>query len=491
MSLLSAGAATINPRAATLLYLAPSRRPTILDIRLIRENPDDVRSGLQRRGDTAAIALLDEIVSSDVQRRESQRRADDLRAELNAASKTFGALRGRASRGDIEVSDLLSTPGVADLVRDHTDLDFDSLAQRRVAEIIDLLQDSLRTLSESVDGAVKETSEIDDSLQQRLAYLPNLPHESVPDGRNEDDNVTLRTWGEPKTFDFQPQPHWDLGPALGVIDFERGVRMSGSRFYALTGPGAKLQRALIQWMLDLHVNDHGYTEVYPPFVVTQETLYASGQLPKFAENVYHDAEDDLWLVPTAEVPLTSMHRDEILEADQLPIHYVAYTPAFRREKMSAGRDIRGIKRGHQFDKVEMYKFVTPETSLDELESLLHDAEDILQRLDLAYRVVALCTGDLGQAAAKTYDIEVWAPGCDEWLEVSSCSTTEDYQSRRANIRYRPEQGARPHFLHTLNGSGLALPRLLIALLETYQQQDGSVTIPEVLQPYTGFASISA
>ena len=363
------------------------------------------------------------------------------------------------------------------------------MSAKPVSEAIDLLQDALRTLSETVDAAVRETSEINAALQGKLDYLPNLPHDSVPDGRGEEGNVVVRTWGEPPSYNFHPRPHWDLGPALGIIDFERGVRMSGSRFYALKGPGAKLQRSLIQWMLDLHVNEHGYTEVYPPFVVTQETLYASGQLPKFRDNLYKDIEDDLWLVPTAEVPLTTMHRGEILEARQLPIHYVAYTPSCRREKMSAGRDIRGIKRGHQFDKVEIYRFVEPETSLDALQSLLSDAEDVLRRLGLAYRIVELCAGDLGQAAAKTYDIEVWAPGCDEWLEVSSCSTTGDYQARRANIRYRPEPGARPQYLHTLNGSGLALPRLMIALLETYQQPDGSVTIPEVLQPYTGFEKI--
>ena len=291
----------------------------------------------------------------------------------------------------------------------------------------------MRGFSEEVDEAARRTSDLDGQITQRLSYLPNLPHESVPDGDSEEDNVVSRQWGEPGEYDFEPQAHWDLGPALGIIDFERGARIAGSRFYVLTGSASKLQRSLIQWMLDVHTREHGYREVYPPFVSTQETLFASGQLPKFAENVYKDGEDDVWLVPTAEVPLTSMHRGEILEPGMLPINYVAYTPSFRREKMSAGRDIRGIKRGHQFDKVEIYKFTEPEKSLEELEVLLGHAESILRRLELPYRIVELCAGDLGQASAKTYDIEVWAPGCGEWLEVSSCSTTTDYQARRANI----------------------------------------------------------
>jgi seryl-tRNA synthetase len=461
----------------------PARRPAILDIRLIREKPDEVRAALARRGDAEALSILDEIAGLDARRREAQRRADTLRAQLNAASKTFGALKGRAARGQLQTADVLKSPDAAHLIEGRAN------GERPVGEVLDMLQDALRTLSEDVDTAVKETADVDAAVNERLLYLPNLPHPSVPDGRSSEDNVVVRTWGEQKSFDFQPLPHWDLGPALGTIDFDRGVRMSGSRFYVLKGRGAKLQRALIQWMLDVHVNEHGYTEVYPPFIVTEETLRASGQLPKFKDNLYHDAEDDVWLVPTAEVPLTSMHRGEILEPGQLPLNYVAYTPSFRREKMSAGRDIRGIKRGHQFDKVEIYKFTEAERSLEELESLTRDATDILERLGLTYRVVALCAGDLGQAAAKTYDLEVWAPGCGEWLEVSSASTTEDYQARRANIRYRPEPNARPRFVHTLNASGLALPRLMIAVLETYQQRDGSVVVPEAVRGYVGFERI--
>ena len=313
----------------------------------------------------------------------------------------------------------------------------------------------------------------------------------MPSGADESGNVLIKTVGTAPTFEFQPRPHWEIGENLGILDFERGVKMSGSRFYVLKGRGARLQRALISWMLDFHQSQHGYTEIYPPFVVKREALVGSAQLPKFADNVYHDEQDDLWLVPTAEVPLTNLHRDEILDATDLPINYVAYTPCFRREKMSAGRDTRGIKRGHQFDKVEMYKYVAPEDSEEALQSMLSHAEGVAEALGLSHRVLELCTGDLGFHSAKSYDVEVWAPGCEEWLEVSSCSNCLDFQARRANIRYRPKEGARPRYVHTLNGSGLGLPRVLIAVLETYQQADGSVRIPEVLQSYTGFDVIEA
>ena len=463
------------------------RTTTILDRRRIREGYAEVRGALARRGDAEALALLDEVASLDGEWRASQARADDLRAELNTHSKTFGMLRGRAGRGDLSVDDILTAPGIVHLMEG---LELDDARSGTVTEfLIEQIQIRLRELSEQVDEAAKRTSDVDDQITQRLSYLPNLPEDSVPDGASEEDNVVTRQWGEIPNYDFEPQAHWDLGPALGIIDFERGARIAGSRFYVLTGSGAKLQRSLIQWMLDVHTQEHGYREVYPPFVSTEQTLFASGQLPKFRENVYRDEDDDVWLVPTAEVPLTSMHRGEILEPGMLPISYVAYTPSFRREQMSAGRDIRGIKRGHQFDKVEIYKFTEPEQSLEQLEVLLGHAESILRRLNLTYRIVELCAGDLGQAAAKTYDIEVWAPGCGEWLEVSSCSTTSDYQARRANIRYRSEAGARPRFVHTLNGSGLALPRVMIAVMETYQRADGTIEVPEALRPYTGFVEI--
>jgi seryl-tRNA synthetase len=304
-------------------------------------------------------------------------------------------------------------------------------------------------------------------------------------GPDESANVIVRTEGELPTYDFQPIPHWDLGPRLGIIDFERGVKVSGTRFYILRGMGARLQRALIAWMLDLHSRERGYLEVYPPAMVRGECLVGTGQLPKFADTVYRDIEDDAWWVPTAEVPVTNMYRDEILDTEALPIRHVAYTPCFRREKMSAGRDVRGIKRGHQFDKVELVKFVRPETSDAELMSLLDDAETVCRRLGLAHRVVQMCTGDLSFTAAMKFDVEVWAPGCGEWLEVSSCSNFRDFQARRAGIRFRPAPGAKPELVHTLNGSGLGLPRTLLAVLETYQRADGSITVPEVLRPYVG------
>jgi seryl-tRNA synthetase len=305
----------------------------------------------------------------------------------------------------------------------------------------------------------------------------------VPIGKGEGDNIVVRTWGKRREFSFKPLPHWELGERLGIIDFQRGVKLSGTRFYVLKGLGARLQRALISFMLDVHVNEHGYQEVYPPFMVRRECLVGSGNLPKFGDNLYHDAEDDFWFIPTAEVPLTNLHRDEILDRTSLPLYYVAYTACFRREKMAAGLDTKGIKRGHQFDKVELYKLTEPQNSDDELEKLVADAEDICRRLNIPYRVVQLCSGELGFAACKTYDIEMWAPGCGEWLEVSSCSNCGDFQARRANIRYRPEPGAKPQFVHTLNGSGLALPRVLIAVLENYQQADGTILVPEVLEPY--------
>jgi len=347
------------------------------------------------------------------------------------------------------------------------------------------LIEEMREVSERIKVLDGQLKEVEERLYEALLQVPNMPHEKVPVGKDESDNVVVRQEGELRQFDFEPLPHWDLGPTLGIIDFERGVKISGTRFYVLQGLGAKLERALIAWMIDFHVEKHGYTEVYPPFVVKEECLVGAAQLPKFAENLYRDVEDDLWMVPTAEVPLTNLHRDEILEPGMLPLHYVAYTPCFRREKMSAGKDTRGIKRVHQFDKVEMYKFTEPHTSDEELERLVDNAEDLCRELGIPHRVVQMCTGDLGFSARMKYDVEMWAPGCGEWLEVSSCSNCGDFQARRANIRYRPEPGAKPEFVHTLNGSGLALPRTMIAIMENYQQADGSIIVPEVLRPYMG------
>ncbi len=420
----------------------------MLDLDLIRQQPERVREALRLRQDNPA--MVDEVLALDVRRRELLVEVENLRAERNRVSKEIGRMKDPAERQQkIE-------------------------AMRAVGDRIAAIEEQLRV--------------VEADLQKQLMWIPNIPHSSVPVGVNEHDNREVRRWGEPRDFareGFTPVPHWDLGPELDILDFERGVRLSGSRFYVLKGWGARLQRALIFWMLDVHTRQNGFTEFYLPFIVKREMLEGAGQLPKFEDNLYHDVEDDVWLLPTAEVALTNLHRDEILDASALPLYYVAYTPCFRREKMSAGRDVRGIKRGHQFDKVEMYKFVTPETSYAELESMVAAAEGLLQALKLPYRVIELCTGDLGFASAKTYDLELWAPGSGEWLEVSSCSNVEDFQARRANIRYRPEPGAKPRFVHTLNGSGLALPRLMIAILENYQQADGSVVVPEVLRPWMG------
>ncbi len=412
----------------------------MLDIKLIRENSELVRQALEKRGDSFA---LDNILEIDGRYRSFLRQTEELRAKHNEASKKL------------------------------------SKSKEKPPELIA----QMRQLGEQISSLQQQTREAKADLDSLLLELPNIPHSSVPVGQGADDNVVVRTWGEPGEFSFKPLPHWELGEKLGIIDFQQGVKLSGTRFYVLKGLGAHLQRALISFMLDVHVNEHGYKEIYPPFMVKRECMVGSGNLPKFGDNLYHDEEDDFWFIPTAEVPLTNLHRDEILSADSLPLHYVAYTPCFRREKMAAGTDTRGIKRGHQFDKVELYKVTRPESSDEELEKLVADAEDICRKLDIPHRVVQLCTGDLGFAACKTYDIEMWAPGCAEWLEVSSCSNCCDFQARRASIRYRPEAGAKSEFVHTLNGSGLALPRVLIAVLENYQQADGTVLIPEVLEPY--------
>ncbi len=407
----------------------------MLDIKIIREYPDIVRKAIGDRHDSAP---LDDILRLDAERRRNIVKLDNLRQERKVVSKEREKAqeRGRALRAEIQT-----------------------------------LED--------------EVNKLDKQLEELLLQIPNIPQPDVPVGREDSDNVIVRTWGEPKKYDFKPVPHWTLGENLKIIDFERGVKISGTRFYILKGMGARLQRALITFFLDLHTREHGYQEIYPPYMVKRECMVGAGQLPKLADNIYHDAEEDYWFVGTAEIPLTNLHRDEILSAEELPIYYCAYTACFRREKMSAGKDTRGLKRGHQFDKVELYKFVTPETSNDELEKLLSDAEDVCQKLGLAYRVRLLCTGEIGFAANKSYDIDVWAPGCQEWLEVSSCSNCGDFQARRTNVRYRPAPDAKPQFVHTLNGSGLALPRIMISIIENYQRADGTIVVPEVLQPYVG------
>ena len=405
----------------------------MLDLKFIRENPDVVRQAIANRHDSAPI---DDILRLDVERRQNIGKLDSLRQERKIVSK-----------------------------------------EREKA------QERGRALRVEIQNLEDEAKKLDKQLEELLLQVPNIPQPDVPIGHDDSENVEVRTWGEPKKFDFPPTPHWKLGEDLGIIDFERGVKISGTRFYVLKGLGARLQRALITFMLDLHTREHGYQEAYLPYMVKRECMVGSAQLPRLAENIYHDAEDDLWFVGTAEIPLTNLYRDEIIPPGTLPIYHVAYTACFRREKMSAGKDTRGIKRGHQFDKVELYKFVEPETSNEELEKLTRDAEEVCQKLGLPYRVRKLCTGDLGFASTKSYDIDVWAPGCQEWLEVSSCSNCGDFQARRTNIRYRPAADARPQFVHTLNGSGLALPRVMIAIMENYQKADGTIVIPDILQPY--------
>ncbi len=425
----------------------------MIDIHFIREHPDEVKEAL---GKLQAEAPIDDILSLDSGRREILQEVETLRQKRNETSTQIGKMKEQEERQP--------------------------------------LIEEMREVNATISDLEERLRETEQKLEEAMYQVPNLPHESVPVGKDESENIVVRQEGEPKSeaqMGFTPLAHWELGPNLGIIDFERGVKLSGSRFYVLLGAGARLQHALIQWMVSYHVERHGYTEVYPPYLVREECMWGAGQLPKFSDNIYRDIEDDLWLIGTAEIPVTNLHRDEILPADEMPKKYVAYSACFRREKFSAGRDVRGIKRGHQFDKVEMLKFCRPENSYEELEALVGDAEDICRALEIPYRVVQMVTADLGFTAAKKYDIEIWAPGCGEWLEASSCSNCESFQARRAMIRYRPSPDAKPEFVHTLNGSGLALPRTLIAVLENYQQADGSVVVPEVLRPWMGGVEIIA
>jgi len=418
----------------------------MLSVQFIRDQPEVVRKALSDRQTPGADAIVGEVLELDRHRRDVLSETERLRAEQNAAGKKIGAAKDADER------------------------------QRMI--------DEMKGVSARIDELAPALREAEERLDALLLEIPNIPDEATPYGASEAENAVSLQHGEEYRDDWR-KPHWELGEALGILDFERGVKLSGSRFYLLKGAGARLQRALIAFMLELHIDKHGYTEIYPPALVKEETMWHSGQLPKFRDNLYHDAEEDYWLVPTAEVPLTNMHGEEILEPGVLPLHYVAYTPCFRREKMSAGRDVRGIKRGHQFDKVEMYTLCEPEKSREELESIRDDALDVCRALGLSYRVVEICTGDLGFNAARTYDIETWSPAVGEWLEISSVSNCTDFQARRANIRFRREAGGRAEFPHTLNGSGLALPRTMIAVMENYQQPDGSIEVPEVLLPFMG------
>ncbi len=416
----------------------------MIDLRLLRREPERFREGWRKRG----LALDPEtILQVDGERRRLQKTLDEVRAKIRSLAKEVG--RRRRSGEPVE----------------------------------ELLQES-RALSEEEKRLEKAFQRATQRLQEMLLEVPNLPADAVPEGAGPEDNVVVRTWGEKPAFSFTPKPHWEIGEKLGILDIPRGAKISGSRFYVLRGWGARLERALINFMLDLHTREHGYEEVFPPFLVRPECMVGTGQLPKFEEDMYFVERDDLYLEPTAEVPVTNLHREEILSEDDLPIKYCAYTACFRREAGAAGKETRGVIRVHQFNKVELVKFTRPEDSMHELESLLADAEEVLRRLGLHYRVVLLCTGDLGFSSAITYDLEVWMPGEDRYVEVSSVSNFTDFQARRANIRFRRAHG-KPEFVHTLNGSGLAVGRTWAAVLENYQTPDGRIRVPEVLRPYLG------
>ncbi len=414
----------------------------MIDIEIIRNNPEILESAGKLRDKSFPT---EQLVSLDKTKRSKIVSVDSLRAKRNTVSKQLSSVKEKP----IELIEEM----------------------REVGNQIKILEEEIKNISEN--------------LSEILLNIPNIPHHSVPVGSDEGSNNVIRTIGDPPDFLFTPRPHWEIASDLGILDLESGVKLSQSRFYVLKGKGATLQRALINWMLNTHISQNHYEEIFLPYLVNRETVIGSSHLPHFEENMYHDLEDDLFLVPTAEAPITGLFRDSILSSDDLPKRFVAHTPCWRREKFSAGKDTRGIKRVHQFDKVEMYKFVKPEDSFSELELLVSDAEKIAINLNISHRVLELCTGDLGFAAAKSYDIELWSPGSKEWLEVSSCSNCTDFQSRRSAIRYRNDEG-KISLVHTLNGSGLAIPRVLIAILENYQQSDGSVIIPEVLVPYTGF-----
>ncbi|MFO7679305.1 MAG: serine--tRNA ligase [Chloroflexota bacterium] len=449
----------------------------MLDINLIREKPEWVKEQVAKRND---VSPIDEIVAGDARRREILQEVEELRRQRNDASKQIGFTMGELKKLEAE---LKRTEAGQDVGKPLDMLRAEAAAMQLSA---DEAKDKPRQIGERIAELDEELRQVEETLRQNMLWVPNTPHESTPVGPDESHNVVHEPQGAPlPQFDFEPKAHWDLGPALNILDFERGVKLSGSRFYLLKGAGARLQHAVIQFMLDLHVQKHGYTEIYPPFIVRSINFETAGQLPKFYDNIYRDAEEDLMLLGTAEVALTNVHRDEILEEAELPIKYVAYTPCFRREKMSAGKDVRGIKRGHQFDKVEMYRYTTPETSFAALEEMKQEAIDICEALGFPYRVVELATGDISYASVKTYDLEVWAAGCGEWLEVCSASNCTDFQARRANVKYRPAEGGKTRICHTLNASGLALPRVMIAIMENNQQADGSIVVPEVLRPYMG------
>jgi seryl-tRNA synthetase len=421
----------------------------MLDLKFIRENPEVVKNAIRLKGEKDTV---DEILKLDERRRELIKKGDALKARRNDVTEEIANLKKQG--------------------KDATDL-----------------IEEMRKVSDEIKSIDAELKKVETELENLLLWLPNIPHSSVPIGKDASDNVVVRVWGEILEFDFEIKDHLTLGKKLGIIDFERGAKLTGSGFPLYIGKGATLERALINFMLDLHIQKHGYIEVFPPFLVNEASMRGTGQIPKLKDDMYYCPEDDLYLIPTAEVPVTNIHRDEILDISELPKKYVAYSACFRREAGSWGRETKGFLRVHQFNKVELVKFTTPETSYDELESLVKDAEEVLQLLNIPYRVVLLCTGDMSFASAKTYDIEVWSPAEKKWLEASSCSNFEDFQARRMNVRFRRDKKSKPEFVHTLNGSGLATSRLMVALLENYQTPEGKVIVPKVLHKYTGFTII--
>jgi seryl-tRNA synthetase len=421
----------------------------MLDLKFIRENPEVVKNAIRLKGEKDTV---DEILKLDERRRELIKKGDALKARRNDVTEEIANLKKQG--------------------KDATDL-----------------IEEMRKVSDEIKSIDAELKKVETELENLLLWLPNIPHSSVPIGKDASDNVVVRMWGEIPEFDFEIKDHLTLGKKLGIIDFERGAKLTGSGFPLYIGKGATLERALINFMLDLHIQKHGYTEVFPPFLVNEASMRGTGQIPKLKDDMYYCPEDDLYLIPTAEVPVTNIHRDENLDISELPKKYVAYSACFRREAGSWGRETKGFLRVHQFNKVELVKFTTPETSYDELESLVKDAEEVLQLLNIPYRVVLLCTGDMSFASAKTYDIEVWSPAEKKWLEASSCSNFEDFQARRMNVRFRRDKKSKPEFVHTLNGSGLATSRLMVALLENYQTPEGKVIVPKVLHKYTGFTII--
>ncbi len=418
----------------------------MLDIKRIRNEFDEVKRLLEKRG--KGDYGLGEVIGLDEKRREILGEVEQMKNRQNTVSKEIPKLKKEGK----DVSDIL---------------------------------EEMKELSANIKDMDNEVKEVEDKIQELLLGIPNAPRHDTPEGSSDEDNDLVRTWGEPTKFNFESKAHWDVGSDLNILDFERASKITGSRFTVYRGLGAKLERALINFMLDLHIDEHNCVEILPPFMVNKDSMIGTGQLPKFEEDMFHIPSKDFYLIPTAEVPVTNLYMNEILEGEELPIYHTAYTPCFRKEAGSAGRDTRGLIRQHQFNKVELVKFVDPETSYDELESLLNAAEEVLKRLNIPYRIVRLCGGDLGFSSAMTYDIEVWMPSYDRYLEISSCSNFEDYQARRANIRFRPEVKGKVEYVHTLNGSGLAVGRTLAAILENYQQEDGTVIIPEALRPYMG------